>query len=442
MTNTHNAPERAPLSISVIGCGYLGATHAAALAHLGFEVTGIEVDPAKVAVLNEGRAPFHEPGLDALIAEGVSTQRLQFSSEISAAAGCDVHFVCVGTPQRQGSGASDLTQVDAAVDALLPHLRAGDVVVGKSTVPVGTAAALREKVLTRGAELVWNPEFLREGFAVADSLHPDRLVVGAADGAEKAVVTLEKVYATQINAGVPWLVVDLPTAELVKTSANAFLAMKISFINAVAEIADAAGADVTKLAHAIGLDDRIGSKFLRAGLGFGGGCLPKDIRSLANRADELGSKALTSLLETVDDVNLHTRQRVIEAVAAATPAGAKIAVLGAAFKPDSDDLRDSPSLALARGLCAAGYEVQICDPQGDPARIADAVPGANVSGLAGALNGAHTVVLATEWDQYRSIDPEEAKSLMAGRVAFDARNAWEPQRWQAAGFAYCGVGRR
>jgi UDPglucose 6-dehydrogenase len=304
------------MRISVIGCGYLGAVHAAAMASIGHEVVGIDVDARKVEALSQGKAPFFEPGLPEILTEGVASGRLTFTTDMSAAHGADVHFVGVGTPQQADGYAADLTYVNAAFEGLIPYLRAGDIVAGKSTVPVGTTAGLAGKVIKTGATLVWNPEFLREGWAVQDTIDPDRLVVGVPDGAdgERAAEILRGVYHPAVAKGTPFLVTDYATAELVKVSANAFLATKISFINAMAEIAEATGADVTQLADAIGHDARIGRRFLGAGIGFGGGCLPKDIRAFSARAEELGKGESVAFLREVDAINLRRRERAVQLV--------------------------------------------------------------------------------------------------------------------------------
>ncbi len=341
------------MRISVIGCGYLGAVHAASMAKLGHDVVAVDVDPAKIERLAAGEAPFFEPGLPEILTEALASGRIRFTTDMAEVAGATVHFLAVGTPQGP-TGAADLTYVDAAVASLTPYLSAGQYVVGKSTVPVGTAARLAAEVeqAVPGATLVWNPEFLREGFAVQDTISPDRLVYGvpAGEAGERATAVLDEVYATALAEGTPRLVVDLPTAELVKVSANAFLATKISFINAMAEIAEVVGADVTALADAIGHDARIGRKFLNAGLGFGGGCLPKDIRAFQARADELGVPESLAFLADVDAINLRRRDHVVtlaEELLGGDVSGKRIAVLGLAFKPNSDDVRDSPSLDIA-----------------------------------------------------------------------------------------------
>ena len=335
------------MKLSVIGTGYLGAVHAACMAELGFDVVGIDVDEAKISTLQAGKAPFFEPDFEPILSRNIAAGRLTFTTDFSAMADADVHFVCVGTPQAADSLAADTRYVDAAIDEVARYARAGSVVAGKSTVPVGTAARLQERLLEKSEhhiELAWNPEFLREGFAVEDTLHPDRIVIGT--NGPSAESLLREVYASMIAADTPFLVTDYPTAELVKVSANAFLATKISFINAMAEVCETVGGDVVALADAIGHDVRIGRRFLNAGIGFGGGCLPKDIRAFQARAAELGVEEAVAFLRDVDAVNMRRRSRVVELAdeMLGGSAGKRIAVLGAAFKPNSDDVRDSPAL--------------------------------------------------------------------------------------------------
>lgn len=436
------------MRMSVIGCGYLGAVHAAAMASIGHEVTGVDVDAQKVAALAGGAAPFFEPQLEELLQAGLQSGRLRFTTEMSDAAGSDIHFVAVGTPQVSGGHAADLRFVDAAMAALLPHLGPGDVVAGKSTVPVGTAERLSAEISDSGATLVWNPEFLREGWAVHDTLTPDRLVVGvpAGDDGERAARLLQEAYRPAVEGGTPFLVTDLATAELVKGAANAFLATKISFINAMAEIAEAAGADVALLADALGHDTRIGRRYLGSGIGFGGGCLPKDIRAFAARAEELGRGEAVGFLREVDSINLRRRDRAVQLVVDALGGlvfGRRVAVLGAAFKPFSDDIRDSPALDVAVRLRGLGADVVVTDP----AALGNAAAAHPQLGYAAdrddALRDADAVVVVTEWDLYRrDLSPEHAGSLVAGRVIIDGRNCLDAAAWRAAGWAYHGMGRR
>ncbi|WP_420178745.1 UDP-glucose dehydrogenase family protein [Paenarthrobacter sp. TA1.8] len=436
------------MRISVIGCGYLGAVHAACMAKLGHEVVGIDVDPNKISDLSVAKAPFYEPGLENLLEDVQATGRLTFSTDMTAAAGSDVHFICVGTPQKKGENGADMSYVDSAVAGLIPHLNPGDIVVGKSTVPVGTAARLAGLVADHepNAQLLWNPEFLREGHAVSDTLQPDRLVYGVSDGSEEnpAVAILDEVYAAPLASGTPRLVTDLPTAELVKTAANSFLATKISFINAMAELCDAAGADVTRLADAIGLDERIGRKFLNAGIGFGGGCLPKDIRAFMARAGELGADQALTFLREVDAINMRRRSRVVELTRELCGdglLGKRITVLGAAFKPESDDVRDSPALSIAAQLQLQGAVVTVSDPKA-LVNAARRFPELHyVQDTETALRQADAVLLLTEWLEYRDLDPYLLKSLVANPRILDGRNVLDPAKWRAAGWQYRGLGR-
>ncbi len=434
-------------TISVIGCGYLGAVHAAAMASLGHRVIGIDTSTDRVAQLATGVSPFFEPGLDDLLRTGIDNGRLSFSADIADAAAAEVHFICVGTPQVKDGSAADLSFVDAAVASLLPHLQAGAVVAGKSTVPVGTAARLAPLVREAGAELAWNPEFLREGWAVKDTLEPDRLVIGVASDAagQRAEAVLREVYRTPLEVGTPCIVADYATAELVKVSANAFLATKISFINAMAEIAEVTGADVTVLADAIGHDDRIGRRFLGAGIGFGGGCLPKDIRAFAARAEELGLRDSVGFLREVDAINLRRREHAVQLVVdelGGSPLGKRVAVLGAAFKPHSDDTRDSPALFAATRLHGLGADVVVTDPRAiDDARNVHPQL-AYEADLDTALRDAEVVLLVTEWPEYRyDLDPAHAAKLVARPVIVDARNALNRDAWRAAGWRVRGMGR-
>ena len=444
------------VKLSVIGAGYLGAVHAACMADLGHEVVAIDTDAEKVAALSAARAPMFEPGLDELLTRALATNRLTFTTDYALAADADVHFICVGTPQRQGENAADTSYVFGAVDALAPHLARPTLVVGKSTVPVGTAVRLRERLRAAApaaqtqpdaVRVAWNPEFLREGWAVNDTVEPDRIVVGVSGpGADAAVEVMRGVYRSALSRGCPLLVTDWPTAELVKVAANAFLATKISFINAMAEIAEVVGADVTQLADALGHDDRIGRRFLGAGIGFGGGCLPKDIRAFAARAEELGRTESVAFLREVDAINLRRRQRAVDLVVDALGGdlvGRRVAVLGAAFKPHSDDVRDSPGLAVAVMLRGLGAEVVVTDPAAleNARRIHPQLEYATAA--EDALAGASAVVLVTEWDQYRrELSPSDAGALVARRLIVDGRNCLDAQAWRDAGWEYHGMGRR
>ncbi|AIA03989.1 UDP-glucose dehydrogenase family protein [Streptomyces noursei] len=442
------------LKITVIGTGYLGATHAAAMAELGFEVLGLDVQPEKIEMLRRGEVPMYEPGLEELLRRHVagiegSTGRLRFTTSYEeVGAFGDVHFVCVNTPQKHGEYACDMSYVEAAFDALTPHLTRPTLVVGKSTVPVGSAARLARRLTAAApagtdAELAWNPEFLREGFAVRDTLHPDRLVAGVTS--ERAEALLREVYATPIAEGSPFVVMDYPTAELVKTAANSFLATKISFINAMAEVCEAADGDVVKLAEAIGHDERIGKKFLRAGIGFGGGCLPKDIRAFMARAGELGADQALTFLREVDSINMRRRGHMVElardAVGGGGFLGKRVAVLGATFKPDSDDVRDSPALNVAGQIHLQGGQVTVYDPKGmaNAQRLFPTL-GYAESALE-AVRGAHVVLHLTEWREFRELDPAALAEVAGERRILDGRNALDPTLWRKAGWTYRALGR-
>ena len=437
------------MRVSVIGCGYLGAVHAASMAQLGHDVVGIDVDRAKVAALGHARTPFYEPGFEELLGGTLATGRLRFSSDFTDAAGARVHFLCVGTPQKRGEYAADLRYVESAVESLLDVLGPGEIVAGKSTVPVGTAARLAGLVAGKvpGALLVWNPEFLREGFAVEDTLHPDRLVYGipAGEDGRRARAVLDEVYAEILAEGTPQVITDYATAEMVKTAANSFLATKISFINAMAELCEATGADVKQLADAIGYDERIGRRFLNAGLGFGGGCLPKDIRAFMARAGELGADQALTFLREVDNINMRRRIRMVELareVCDGSLLGKRVAVLGAAFKPDSDDIRDSPALNVAAQLQLQGAVVRVTDPAAIENCRRDWPQLDYVRTPEEAAERADAVLLLTEWKQYRELDPAAFGEVVARKRMLDGRNALSRTAWEAAGWSYRALGRR
>jgi UDPglucose 6-dehydrogenase len=441
--------EEDHVKISVLGCGYLGAVHAASMAELGHDVVGVDVDAAKIATLADGRAPFFEPGFEELLQRSLGTGRLRFSADMKDAAGAEVHFVCVGTPQKRGEYAADLRYVEAATEDLLAVLRPGDLVAGKSTVPVGTAARLAAMVAEKvpGALLAWNPEFLREGFAVQDTLHPDRLVYGLPAGEDGVTAErmLDEVYAPIVERGTPKVTADYATAEMVKTAANSFLATKISFINAMAELCEATGADVKLLADAIGYDDRIGRKFLNAGLGFGGGCLPKDIRAFMARAGELGADQALTFLREVDNINMRRRIRMVELareVCDGSLLGKRVAVLGAAFKPDSDDIRDSPALNVAAQLQLQGAVVRVTDPAANENIKRTWAQLDVVDTPEQAAERADAVLVLTEWKQYRELDPVTFGKLVSQRRVLDGRNALDREAWTAAGWTYRALGRR
>jgi UDPglucose 6-dehydrogenase len=434
--------------LTVLGTGYLGATHAVCMAELGYDVIGLDVDAGKVAKLNDGEVPFYEPGLEPLLRQNLTTGRLRFTTSYDEVAEVgDVHFLCVGTPQKAGEYAADLRYLHASLGALLPKLSRPCTIAGKSTVPVGTAERVAERIAEEAPsaaeiELVWNPEFLREGFAVEDTLHPDRLVVGVFSAQGEA--TMREVYAPIIDGGTPLVVTDMATAQLVKVAANAFLATKISFINAMAEVCEATHADVTKLSEALSYDTRIGGRFLHAGLGFGGGCLPKDIRAFMARAGELGVDQALSFLTEVDAINLRRRARMVDLtreLLGDSLIRSRVAVLGAAFKPDSDDIRDSPALDVATRLQSLGAQVRVYDPQAmDNAR--QKYPALTYADSAiEAAQAADIILHLTEWREFREMDPQVLSDVVSQRNIVDGRNALSPELWRGAGWTYRALGR-
>lgn len=436
------------LRISVIGTGYLGLTHAVCMADLGHQVLAIDVDAEKIAKAARGETPFFEPGLEPLLRKNLDAGRLRFTDSFAEIGEFgDVHFICVGTPQVADGGNADLRYVFGAADALAPHLTRATLLVGKSTVPVGTSRQVIERVHAAApagdlVDFAFNPEFLREGYAVQDSLTPDRIVFGVTNDA--AGELMRQVYAIPLASGIPGLTMDLETAELVKVAANSFLATKISFINVMAEMCEAAGADVLRLADAIGIDERIGRKFLSPGLGFGGGCLPKDIRAFRATAAERGVDSLVNLLATVDTINLGRRDRVItlaRQAAGGDLAGKRVAVLGAAFKPNSDDIRDSPSLAISGRLADEGAVVSVHDPVAMPnaARVRPDLRYAE--SVHDAAQGADLVLHLTEWADYRAIDPEALRAIVAAPVLIDGRCTLDAAVWRAAGWTVLVPGR-
>jgi UDPglucose 6-dehydrogenase len=431
------------MRVVVIGTGYLGATHAVAMSKLGHQVLGLDIDAAKIDRLNRGEVPFYEPGLEPLLAEELASGRLRFTTSfVEAGEFGEVHFVCVGTPQKKGEYAADMTYVDAAFTALVATVAPGATIVGKSTVPAGTAARLAGSVHAAGATLAWNPDFLREGFAVEDTLRPDRIVIGVDSPAGETV--LREVYRDILSTGVPLVVTDFATAELVKVAANSFLATKISFINAMAEVCEVTGADVTKLTEALAHDVRIGGQFLRAGLGFGGGCLPKDIRAFMARAGELGVDQALSFLKEVDQINLRRRARMVDLareLCGGTLAGVRVAILGAAFKPDTDDIRDSPALDVGVTVQRSGAAVRVYDPQAmDNARIAYPTL-AYADSAVEACRDADVVLHLTEWAEFREMKPAVLSEVVNERRIVDGRNVLDRDLWRSEGWIYRALGR-
>ena len=435
---------------TVFGTGYLGATHAVGMAELGHEVIGVDVDSGKVAKLSGGEVPFYEPGLRKMLQRNIHEGRLRFTTDYAEAAEfADVHFLGVGTPQKKGEYGADLRHVYAMIDTLVPLLRRSAVIVGKSTVPVGTAAELctrAERLAAEGVtvEVAWNPEFLREGFAIQDTLHPDRIVLGVQRDSVIVEDAIRELYAPLIADGVPFLMTDLQTAELAKVAANAFLATKISFINAISEVCEAADADVTLLADALGYDARIGRQFLNAGLGFGGGCLPKDIRAFMARAGELGANHALTFLREVDSINMRRRTRMVELASMACGGsllGANVAVLGAAFKPESDDVRDSPALNVAGMLQLNGATVNVYDPKAmeNSRRV---FPTLNYStSAAEACDRADAVLVLTEWDEFVELQPDSLADIVRAKVIVDGRNCLDATLWRRAGWQVYALGR-
>ena len=426
--------------LSVIGTGYLGVTHAACMASLGHSVVALDIDEVKIAALSVGTVPFHEPELPELLQASIASGNLAFTSSWSdVAVGADVHFLCVGTPQSAGSDAADMGQIRAAVATLAPLLSKPCIVVGKSTVPVGTAQWIADyfeanSPAGKDVHLVWNPEFLREGFAVKDTLYPDRIVLGVSHSSD--VEVLREVYASALKNDAPLISTDYATAELVKVAANAFLATKISFINAFADLADKVGADVGTLADAIGHDSRIGRRFLNAGIGFGGGCLPKDIRALQARANELGLGEQFEFLKNVDSVNKSRRARMVELAREALGSidGKTITILGAAFKPDSDDIRDSPALDIALALANSGAAVQLHDPVALPQVRARNLPVTAIDDVSEAFANADLVLHLTEWKNYRDLNPATLGGKVSSKRIIDGRNVLDREVWSNAGW--------
>jgi UDPglucose 6-dehydrogenase len=438
------------VKVAVIGTGYLGTVHAACMSQIGHNVLAIDTDADKVARLQSGVVPFFEPELENAVEAGLASGRLRFGESYDEAADfADVHFLAVGTPQNKRDSGADVSYVDAAIDALCPRLNRPTLVVGKSTVPVGTAQRLAERArriapVGDGVELAWNPEFLREGFAVQDTLHPDRIVVGVESRHDaRSAETLRELYAPLLDDSIPFLITNLATAELVKVAANAFLATKISFINAIGDVCEATSADITEVADAIGYDERIGRRFLNAGLGFGGGCLSKDIRAFMTRACELGVGNSLAFLREIDNINIGRRSHIV-AIAreeCGSFVGARVGILGSAFKPNTDDIRDSPALDVANQIQLEGGNVTVYDPKAmDNSR--KAFPTLNYAfSSVDACAGADAVLVLTEWDEFRKMQPEELAAVTRSKRIIDARNCLDPDVWRAAGWTYRGFGR-
>ena len=428
----------------VIGLGYLGATHALAMAKLGHHVVGIDLDSTKVESMNAGKMSFHEPGLEVALREALSKELVRFQASFEMTEPAEVVFICVGTPQTGSGGSADTSYVFAAGETLSKAVSRETVVVGKSTVPVGTAAALRKRMSEVAGfpiHLAWNPEFLREGTALEDSLNPDRIVIGSWD--DHSSQKLKEVYKPILDKGTPLIEVNVPTAELVKVAANAFLATKVSFINAMAEIAEVSGADAVELADAIGYDERIGNKFLRNGIGFGGGCLPKDIRGFVARAEELGAGEAVSFLKDVDAINQRRRARVL--ALAEQELGElqnkKVLMMGLSFKPDSDDMRDSPALEIALRLAQAGAKVTVHDPV-SLAALGNKHPELiREQDLSAAAKDQDLVILGTEWSEYKAIEPTAFGDLVANKLIIDGRNVLDVASWRAADWRFIALGR-
>ncbi|HEY6739121.1 MAG TPA: UDP-glucose/GDP-mannose dehydrogenase family protein [Actinopolymorphaceae bacterium] len=436
------------LRIGVLGLGYLGSTTAPCLAELGFDVIGVDIDGAKVATLSEARAPIFEPDLEPLIRKHLELGKLRFTTSYDDLVEfADVVLICVQTPQRDGEYAADTSYVDRCIEDLVPRLRRPTVIIGRSTVPVGTAARLADHIEALAPEgvqvdLVWMPEFLREGHGVDDTLRPDRIVLGTRT--ERGEQVAREVFAPIIASGTPVISCDYATAELVKGTANSFLATKISFINAIAELCDAAGADVTVLADAIGHDDRIGRKQLDAGLGFGGGCLPKDLRGFMAQAGELGVGDAFGFLREVDEINQRRRQKVVDTTAELLDnhwVGKRVAVLGAAFKPNTDDIRDSPALNVAGRIHLHGALVSVYDPKANGNARREFPTLRYSESVMDACRGAHVVLHLTDWQEFRELDPAALRDVVDDPKIVDARNNLDRDAWRAAGWTYRGLGR-
>ena len=434
------------MNVVMIGSGYVGLVSGACFAEFGADVTCVDVDAGKIERLQRGEVPIYEPGLDALMAGNVAAGRLRFTTELSPAVGeADLVFIAVGTPTRRGDGHADLSYVYAAARDVAKHLQGYTVIVDKSTVPVGTARQVarivREERPDADFDVASNPEFLREGAAISDFMRPDRVVIGVES--PRAEALLRELYRPLNLIETPILATGLESAELIKYASNAFLATKISFINEISTLCEAVGADVHAVARGMGLDGRIGRKFLHPGPGYGGSCFPKDTLALVRIAQEHGVSS--RIVEAVVEVNAAQKARMLKKIRAAlggNEAGKTIAVLGLTFKPETDDMRDAPALAILPTLLEKGAVVRAHDPQGVEEAKKVLPSGIDYrADIYETLTGADAVVLLTEWNAYRGLDLARVKALMRGDVFVDLRNVYEPRRMREAGFRYDSVGR-
>jgi UDPglucose 6-dehydrogenase len=438
------------MKIAMVGAGYVGLVSGACFAEFGVDVAVVDTDPAKIEALKAGRIPIYEPRLDHLVADNAREGRLTFTTDLDeAVAGAEAVFLAVGTPTRRGDGHADLSYVFAAAEQVARAAKGPLVLVTKSTVPVGTGREVKRRVKAARPDLdiavASNPEFLREGAAIGDFMRPDRIVIGIEEGeaGQRAEAVLKRLYRPLYLIETPIVATGLETAEIIKYAANAFLAMKISFINEVADLCEKAGADVQQVARGIGLDGRIGRKFLHAGPGYGGSCFPKDTIAFARTGQDLGTplRLVEATIAVNDGRKVAMADRVIAACGGSV-AGKTIAVLGLTFKPETDDMRDAPSLDIVPKLAAVGAVIRAFDPQG--MSFARQLLPANVHYAANALDamaGADAVVLLTEWNEFRNISPQKIAGAMAGRIMLDLRNVYDPAAMREAGFTYSSIGR-
>jgi UDPglucose 6-dehydrogenase len=433
------------MRVAIVGTGYVGLVSGACFAHFGHDVICVDRDASKIERLTRGEIPIFEPGLDALVAENVAANRLSFTTDLqSATPDADAVFIAVGTPTRRGDGHADLTYVYAAAEEIAKAMKGYTVVVTKSTVPVGTGAEV-EAIIARvrpdaDFSVVSNPEFLREGAAIEDFKRPDRIVVGAED--ERARDVMRELYRPLFINETPIVFTNRATSELIKYAANAFLATKITFINEMADLCERVGANVQEVARGIGLDGRIGGKFLHAGPGYGGSCFPKDTLALVKTAQQVG--APTRIVEAVVEINDRRKKQMAERVIAAcggSVRGKTIAVLGLTFKPNTDDMRDSPSLDIVPALQAAGARIKAFDPAGMEEAKKSLKDVAYCDGPYHAMDGADAVVLLTEWDEFRALDLRRIKELLTAPIFVDLRNVYRPAQMAEQGFRYHSIGR-